>query len=70
MKGPDLLNSLFGVTLRFRENEVAVTRDISIMYHRILIPEHDQRVRRYLWRNMETNREPDVYVKKVLTFGD
>ena len=44
MKGPDLLNSLFGVTLRFRENEVAVTGDISKMYHRVLIPEQDQQV--------------------------
>ena len=70
MKGPDLLNSLFGVILRFRENEVAVTGDISKMYHRVLIPEQDQQVHRYLWRNMETNREPDVYVKTVLTFGD
>ena len=70
MKGPDLLNSLFGVTLRFRENEVAVTGDISKMYHRVLIPEQDQQVHRYLSRNMETNREPDVYVKTVLTFGD
>ena len=70
MKGPDLLNSLFGVTLQFRENEVAVTGDISKMYHRVLIPEHDQQVHWYLWRNMETNRESDVYVKRVLTFGD
>ena len=70
MKGPDLLNSLFGVTLRFRENEVAVTGDISKMYHRVLIPQLDQHVHRYLWRNMETNREPDIYVKTVLTFGD
>ena len=70
MKGPDLLNSLFGVTLRFRENEVAVTGDISKMYHRVLIPQLDQHVHRYLWRNMETSREPDTYVKTVLTFGD
>ena len=70
MKGPDLLNSLFGVILRFRENEVAVTGEISKMYHRVLIPEQDQQVHRYLWRNMETNREPDVYVKTVLTFAD
>ena len=70
MKGPDLLNSLFGVTLRFRENEVAVTGHISKMYHKVLIPEQDQQVHRYLWRNMETNREPDVYVKTVLKFGD
>ena len=40
------------------------------MYHRILIPERDQHVHRFLWRNLETPREPDVYVKTVLTFGD
>ena len=70
MKGPDLLNSLLGVILRFRENAVAISGDISKMYHRILIPERDQHVHRFLWRNMETNRDPDVYVKTVLTFGD
>ncbi|XP_028416265.1 uncharacterized protein LOC114540191 [Dendronephthya gigantea] len=70
MKGPDLLNNLFGVVLRFRENEVAFCADISKMYHRILIPKEDQDVHRFLWRNLETEREPDIYVKKVLTFGD
>ena len=70
MKGPDLLNDLFGVLLRFREHQVAFLGDISKMYHRIRIPEMDQQVHRFLWRNLETNREPDVYVKTVLTFGD
>lgn len=56
--------------MRFREKEVAVMGDISEMYHRILIPERDQHVHRYLWTSMETNREPDVYVKTVLTFGE
>ena len=70
MKGPDLLNNLFGVLLRFRENEVAISADVSKMYHRVLIPEQDQHVHRYLWRNIETDRPPDVYVKTVLTFGD
>ena len=70
MKGPDLLNSLFGVLVRFREKEVALLGDISKMYHRILIPVQDQHVHRFLWRNLETHREPDVYVKTVLTFGD
>jgi hypothetical protein len=46
-KGPDLLNNLFGVILRFRENEVALSADISKMYHRILVPERDQHVHRY-----------------------
>ena len=70
LKGPDLLNGLFGVILRFREREVAVIGDISKMYHRVLIPERDQHVHRFLWRNFNTQREPDVFVKTVLTFGD
>ena len=69
-KGPDLLNNLFGVVLRFRENEVAISGDISKMYHRVLIPKEDQDVHRLLWRNLEMDREPDVYAKTVLTFGD
>ena len=70
MKGPDLLNDLFGVVHRSRENQVAFIGDISKMYHRIRIPEMDQHVHRFLWRNLQTHREPDVYVKTVLTFGD
>ena len=42
----------------------------SLEYHRIRIPEMDQHVHRFLWRNLQTHREPDVYVKTVLTFGD
>ena len=44
--------------------------DISKMYHRVLVPKKNQHVHRFIWRNMETEREPDVYVKLVLTFGD
>ena len=69
-KGPDLLNGLFGVILRFRENKVAITADISKMYHRVLIPLKDQHVHRFLWRNLEVDRPPDTYVMNVLTFGD
>ena len=69
-KGPDLLNRLFGVVLRFREREVAISDDISEMYHRVRIPLKDQHVHRYLWRDLEKERDPDTYVKTVLTFGD
>ena len=69
-KGPDLLNNLFGVILRFREKEVAVVGDIFKMYHMIAIPLSDQHAHRFLWRNMQLDRKPDVYVKTVLTFGD
>ena len=65
-----MLNNLFGVLLRFRENEVVISGDISKMYHRVLIPKEDQDFHRFLWRNLETEREPDIYAKTVLTFGD
>ena len=40
------------------------------MYHRVRIPEIDQHVHRYVWRDMEVDRDPDTFVKTVLTFGD
>ena len=49
---------------------MAINGDISKMYHRILKPERDQHVHCFLWRSLETNRDPDAYVKTVLTFGD
>ena len=68
-KGPDLLNNLFGVVIRFRENPVVICFDIAKMYHMIAIPEEDQHVHSFLWRS-EVNRQPDTCVKTVLTFGD
>ena len=68
-KGPDLLNDLFGVLFRFRQFPIAVSGDIAKMYHQIRIPERDKHVHRFLWRSYE-DRQPDVYVKEVVTFGD
>ena len=56
--------------LEISREGIAVLGDISKMYHRILIPERDQHVQRFLYTNMETDREPDTYIKTVLTFGD
>ena len=36
----------------------------------IAIPLSDQHIHRFLRRNMQLDRKPDVYVKTVLTFGD
>ena len=69
-KGPDLLNNLFGVVFLFRENAVAVCGDITKMYHMATIPPVDEHVHRFLRLSYETKREPDIYVKTVLTFGD
>ena len=69
-KGPDLLNNLFGAVFLFRENAVAFCGNITKMYHMVAIPPVDQHVHRFLWRGYKTEREPDIYVKTVLTFGD
>ena len=65
-----MLNNLLGVMLRFREREVAVVGDISKMYHMIAILLSDHHVHQFLWRNMETYRQTDVYGQTILTFGD
>ena len=36
----------------------------------VSIPLADQHVHRFVWRDCETKKEPDIYVKTVLTFGD
>ena len=43
-KGPDVLNDLFGILIRFREKPVAILGDISKMYNSVLISDLDQRL--------------------------
>ena len=69
-KGPDLLNNLLGILIRFREEKVAITGDIKKMYHAVKISLLDQHTHRFLWRDMETDREPDTYAITSVSFGD
>ena len=69
-KGPDMLNNLLAVLLRFRENKVAVAGDISKMYHTIAMSEQDQHTHRFLWRKMNEQCKPDVYTMTAVSFGD
>ena len=69
-KGPDLLNNLLGVLIRFRENKVAFIGDIKKMYHTVKMTELDQHTHRFLWRDMDSTREPDTYIMLRVSFGD
>ena len=69
-KGPDFVNNLFGVLTRFREYQVALITDISKMYNAIHISARDQQVHRYLWRDFQTDRDPDHYALTDVPFGD
>lgn len=68
LKGPDLISSLPGVLLRFREHRTALTGDIKEMFHQIVVKESDRRYQRFLWRSNEDG-EIEVYEMRVMTFG-
>ncbi len=69
-KGPDVMNNLLGILLRFREGKVAFTGDISKMYNSIKLSPIDQHVHRFLWRNCESDQPPNHYILLVVPFGD
>lgn len=69
LKGPDQTNLLVDILRRFRENPIAVCADISEMYHQIEICDEDKHVQRFLWRDGNIEKEPDIYVLNVMTFG-
>lgn len=69
-KGPDLLNSLLGILVRFCGNEVAFIGDIKKMYHTVKTTVLDRHTHRFLWRKMVTDRVPVTYVIQRVSFGD
>ena len=69
-KGPDIMNNPLGIMLRFREEEVAIVGDLKKMYHSVFMSEIDQHVHRFLWRDLETYREPSTYIMTSVSFGD
>ena len=49
-QGPDNINKLIHVLLRFREFEYAVTADVKAMYLQVKVPLNDRNALRFLWR--------------------
>ena len=69
-KGPSFHNDLLGLLLRFREGLIGFCGDIAKMFHSVDIPVEDQMVHLFLWRDLETERDPDVYAITVVNMGD
>jgi hypothetical protein len=59
---------MVGVLMRFREEPIALSAYIEGMYSQVLVPEYDQTVLRFLWRDDRTKR-PDVYQYERHIFG-
>ncbi|XP_068203689.1 uncharacterized protein [Palaemon carinicauda] len=69
-KGPDLLNDLVGILLRFRQDNVAVIGDISKMYNAVRLKELEQHTHRFVWRDADYSRPPNHHVLTAVGFGD
>ena len=70
-KGPDgYMNNLLGLLLRWRENPVAVIGDIRKMFHSVKLDPTEQHCHRFLWRDLDVSRKPDVYLMLRVNMGD
>ena len=70
-KGPDCYsNCILGLLLKWRENAIAVVADIKKMYHSIMLADIEVHCHRFLWRNLDSTRDPDVYVIQRVNMGD
>ena len=58
------------VLTRFRRAPVALSADISEMFLQVGLQDKDHPFHRFLWRDFDPSREPDVYEFRRLLFGN
>ena len=54
LTGPDLLQKLIHVLLRFLQHQFDVSTDIEVMFLKVGVPDYDQPSLRFLWREDPT----------------
>lgn len=69
LQGPDYINKLADVLMRFRQEGVTITADIEQMFHQVQVPAEDFDVLRFLWCTKNLNDEPEKYQMQVHIFG-
>ena len=67
MQGPDQMNSLVGILLRFRREQVGIACDIGRMFHQFRVPVKHRDYLRFLWFDSQKNIV--CYRMKVHLFG-
>ena len=69
LTGPDLLNNLVGILMRFRTGKIGVMADIEQMFHQVGVCEDGRDSLRFLWRDLDDTRRPNGYKMTVHVFG-
>ena len=70
MQGPDLVNNLLSVLVRFRQDSIALVADIEGMFHQIrLKPSHLNALRFLWWPSGNLYETPQVFQMMVHIFG-
>ncbi|KAJ8412275.1 hypothetical protein AAFF_G00145420 [Aldrovandia affinis] len=70
LQGPDLMNTLIGVLLRFRQEQIAVMGDIEAMFYQVRVHDNHRDFLRFLWwLGGDTSKPLEVYQMKVHLFG-
>lgn len=70
LQGPDLMNKLTGVLVRFRKHPIAFMCDVEKMFHQFHVEEADRNYLRFLWwKNGDLTLQPQEYRMKVHLFG-
>ncbi|UYV67872.1 hypothetical protein LAZ67_5002317 [Cordylochernes scorpioides] len=68
-KGPNLLERIPEMMIRFRENKFGVKADIRKAFQMVAIEESERNYLRFLWWEKESGRELIAYRHKRLVFG-
>lgn len=70
LTGPDLLQSLPGVVMRFRQHPYAVSADVKEMFMQVRIGPEDRDALRFLWRgDARGEKAPEEYRMTSVIFG-
>lgn len=71
MTGPDLLNNLLGVLLRFRKESVGIMADIEQMFYCFMVQHDHRKYLRFIWHENNELEKPLIdYHMKVHVFGN
>ncbi|GAA6082858.1 uncharacterized protein LOC108181458 [Tachysurus ichikawai] len=69
LKGPDVLNPIRAVLIRFRKGVFAALGDIKKMYNSVWLEEREMHLHRFLWRNTNEEETGEYAITRV-NIGD